>query len=171
MGLLLASIAEFGDPGWEEFWEDLADGGVAVEAGWSEAYYGRFDPESGDRSMVMSYATSPVAELLYADPPVDVPPTAALLDGCFRSVEFAGILAGTDHPVAAALLVDFLLSPTMQEDLPLSMFVFPANETAELPTEFRDWAVSATRPADLAPDLIEANRDDWTERWTDIVLR
>ena len=119
----------------------------------------------------MSYASSPVAELLFADPPVDVPPTEALLDSCFRSIEFAGILAGTDHPEAAALLVDFLLSPTFQEDIPLNMFIFPANSEAELPPEFVEWAPLSDSPFTLAPDVIEANRDAWTEEWTEIVLR
>jgi thiamine transport system substrate-binding protein len=170
MGLLLSSIALYGDPGWEEFWTDLAAGGIAVEAGWSEAYTDRFAPD-GDRAMVMSYATSPVYELLFSEIDRDTPPTAALLDACFRSIEFAGILAGTDHPQASAVLVDFLLSPTMQSDLPLSMFVFPATSTADVPSEFLEHASVPADPFTLAPDEIEENRDRWTERWTDIVLR
>lgn len=171
MGFLLSTIASFGDDGWQDYWSRLAENGVAVTPGWSEAYYGEFIAGGGDRAIVMGYGSSPVAELIFADPPVDAPPTAALLDSCFRSVEFAGILAGTDHPQAAALLVDFLLSPTMQEDLPLSMFVFPANEAADLPAEFIEWAPLAEAPVIMAPDVIEANRDAWTEQWTEIVLR
>lgn len=171
MGLLLSTIATFGEGGWQEYWQELADNGVAVTPGWSEAYYGDFIAGGGDRAIVMSYASSPVAELLFADPPVETPPTEALLDSCFRSIEFAGILAGTDHPEAAALLVDFLLSPTMQEDVPLSMFVFPANSDAVLPPEFDEWAPLAADPLTLAPDEIEANRDAWTAEWTEIVLR
>ena len=171
MGFLLSTIAAFGDGGWQDYWTRLADNGVAVTPGWSEAYYGEFIAGGGDRAIVMSYASSPVAELLFADPPVDVPPTEALLDSCFRSIEFAGILAGTDHPEAAALLVDFLLSPTFQEDIPLNMFIFPANSEAELPPEFVEWAPLSDSPFTLAPDVIEANRDAWTEEWTEIVLR
>ena len=171
MGFLLSTIAAFGDGGWQDYWRQLADNGVAVTPGWSEAYYGEFIAGGGDRAIVMSYASSPVAELLFADPPVDVPPTEALLDSCFRSIEFAGILAGTDHPEAAALLIDFLLSPTFQEDIPLNMFIFPANGDAELPPEFVEWAPLSDSPFTLAPDVIEANRDAWTEEWVEIVLR
>ena len=171
MGFLLSTIAEFGEDGWQDYWAQLADNDLAVQPGWSEAYYGDFIAGGGDRAIVMSYASSPVAELLFADPPVDVPPTEALLDSCFRSIEFAGVLAGTDHPEAAALLVDFLLSPTFQEDIPLNMFIFPANGEAELPPEFVEWAPLADAPYTLAPDVIEANRADWTEEWTEIVLR
>lgn len=171
MGFLLATIAEFGTDGWEDYWRDLATNGVAVTQGWTEAYSGEFVAGGGSRALVMSYASSPVAELLFADPPVSEPPTRALLDSCFRSIEFAGILAGTDHPEAAALLIDFLLSPAVQEDVPLSMFVFPANSDTALPAEFIQWAPLAEAPHTLAPDIIEANRNEWTQRWTEIVLR
>jgi thiamine transport system substrate-binding protein len=171
MGFLLSTIAAFGEDGWQDYWSRLADNGLAVSPGWSEAYYGEFVAGGGDRAIVMSYASSPIAELIFADPPVEAPPTVALLDSCFRSVEFAGILAGTDNPEAASLLVDFLLSPTLQEDIPFNMFVFPANQRAELPPEFVEWAPLSASPLTLAPDVIEANRDDWTEQWTEIVLR
>ena len=171
MGFLLATIAVFGEDGWREYWSELADNGVAVTSGWTEAYYGQFVAGGGDKALVMSYASSPVAELIFADPPVDTPPTEAMLDSCFRSIEFAGVLNGTSHPEAAALLVDFLLSTTFQEDIPLSMFVFPANSDAALPPEFEQWAPLSQTPHTLAPEVIEANRDRWTEEWTEIVLR
>ena len=170
MGFLLSTIAAFGDGGWQDYWTRLADNGVAVTPGWSEAYYGEFIAGGGDRAIVMSYASSPVAELLFADPPVDVPPTEALLDSCFRSIEFAGILAGTDHPEAAALLIDFLLSPTFQEDIPLNMFVYPANDSARLPTELTEFGRLVDDALSIDPAEIEARRDEWTARWTDIVL-
>lgn len=171
MGLLLTTIAVFGEDGWETFWENLVANDVAVTAGWSEAYYEEFAAYGGDRPIVMSYATSPVAELLFAEEPLDSPPTANIADSCFRSIEFTGILAGTDHPEAAALLVDFLASPTFQEDIPLNLFVFPANSEAAVPPEFDQFARLADDPVTLDPASIEANRDAWTQRWTEIVLR
>ncbi len=171
MGFLLASIAAFGEPGWEAYWEDLAANGLKVTAGWTEAYFGEFVAGGGERTIVTSYASSPVAELLFADPPVDVPPTAALLDSCFRSVEFAGVLNGTDNPGAAASLLDFLASPAFQTDIALSMFVYPANQTAQVPEVFIEWGPLSENPLMLAPDEIQANRDRWTQRWTEIVLR
>jgi len=38
---LLATISEYGD-GWEDYWQALADNGLTVTSGWSEAYYGDF---------------------------------------------------------------------------------------------------------------------------------
>jgi thiamine transport system substrate-binding protein len=168
---LLATIAKYGDDGWEDYWASLRDNGVEVTNGWEEAYEESFAGGSGDRSIVTSYASSPVVEVLYADPPVDVAPTGVIADSCFRQVEFAGILRGTDHPEAAAKLVDFLLSPTFQEDIPLNMFVEPANETAVLPDVFVQHRTEIAAPLTLDPAAIEAGRSEWTERWTEIVLR
>ena len=170
LAFLLATIAEFGD-GWEDYWKSLRDNDVVVTAGWEDAYYGEFVSGGGDRPIVISYASSPPAEVIYADPPVDTAPTGVVIDTCFRQVEFAGILAGTTHRAAAEALVDFLLSDTFQEDVPLNMLVFPASTTAGLPPAFVDHVVLPEDPHTLAPADIGANRNAWTERWTEIVLR
>jgi thiamine transport system substrate-binding protein len=170
LAFLLATIAEFGD-GWEDYWRSLRDNDVAVTAGWEDAYYGEFVSGGGDRPIVISYASSPPAEVIYADPPVDTAPTGVITDTCFRQVEFAGILAGTTHRAAAEALIDFLLSDTFQEDIPLNMFVFPASTTADLPQAFIDHVVLPDDPHTLAHADIGANRNAWTERWTEIVLR
>ena len=167
---LLATIATYGD-GWEDYWQLLAEGGVTVESGWEEAYYGQFVAGGGDKALVTSYASSPVAEVIFADPPVTEAPTGVLVDSCFRQVEFAGILEGTEQPEAAAKLIDFLLSPEFQSDIPLNMFMTPANSTVELPPEFLEHGVAVDEPLTLSPAEIEENRSAWTERWTEIVLR
>jgi thiamine transport system substrate-binding protein len=167
---LLATIATYGEDGWEDYWTSLVENDIAVQAGWNEAYYGDYTAGGGDRSIVTSYASSPPAEFLFADPPVDAAPSGSLSEGCFRQIEFAGILDGTDHPAEAAMLIDFMLSTTYQEDVPLNMFVYPANGTAALPAEFVEYGPLVDAPLTLDPELIEANRDDWTSRWNEIVL-
>jgi len=168
---LLATIAKYGEDGWEDYWTRLRDNGVLITNGWEEAYNEVFAGGKGKRSIITSYASSPVVEVLYADPPVDTPPTGVVADACFRQIEFAGILRGTDHPEAAAKLVDFLLSRTFQEDIPLNMFVAPANEKAALPDVFVEHATVIDEPLTLDPATIEAGRERWTERWTELVLR
>ena len=168
---LLATIAAYGEEGWEDYWQQLADGGVTITAGWTEAYSGEFIAGGGDKSIVTSYASSPVAEVLFADPPVEAPPTEVVLDSCFRQVEFAGILSGTENPEAAAKLIDFLLSDTFQADIPLNMFVAPVNGGTEIPEVFTSHAAVPSRTLSLTPAEIEANRADWTARWAEIVLR
>ncbi|MEM7272377.1 MAG: thiamine ABC transporter substrate-binding protein [Actinomycetota bacterium] len=168
---LLATIAKYGEDGWEDYWQQLADGGVTVTSGWTDAYYGEFIAGGGDKAIVTSYASSPVAEVLFAEEPIDTPPTGVLEDSCFRQIEFAGVLAGTEVPDAAGALIDFMLSETFQADIPLNMFVAPANAEVEVPADFAAHAVVVDNPLTLSPAEIEANRSAWTERWAEIVLR
>lgn len=174
LAFLLSTVAAFGEEGgytWRDYWTDLAANDVLVAAGWEDAYYGSFSGGSGggDRPIVVSYASSPPAEVIFADPPVDEAPTAVVLDGCFRQIEFAGILAGTPAPKAARQLIDFMLGLAFQEDIPLNMFVFPANEKAALPDEFVRYTKIPDNPAALAPEEIDANRSRWIEEWTEAV--
>jgi thiamine transport system substrate-binding protein len=171
LAFLLASVAEFGVDGWQAYWEDLAANDIVVQPGWSEAYYGDFTVAGGgDRPLVVSYASSPPAEVIFADPPVDEAPTGVIAESCFGQVEFAGILEGTDEPEAAQQVIDFLLSQELQEDIPLNMFVFPANETADLPPEFVEHTVIPDDPLTLEADVIAENREIWIEEWNEIVV-
>lgn len=171
LALLLATIAKYGEDGWEDYWAGLRDNDVRVTSGWTEAYFGEFIAGGGTVPIVTSYASSPVAEVVFADPRPDAAPTGVITDGCFRQVEFAGVLSGADEPAAARAFIDFMLSPTFQEDIPLSMFVFPVNETATPPADFTDHAVQVDAPLTLDIDRIGEMRDTWTERWVEIVLR
>ncbi|GJM39667.1 MAG: thiamine ABC transporter substrate-binding protein [Acidimicrobiales bacterium] len=168
LAFLLATIAGTAD--WEQFWTDLTANDVEVTAGWEDAYYDSFVAGGGDRSLVVSYASSPPAEVIFADPPVDTAPTGVLLDSCYRQIEFAGVLAGTDQPEAARQLIDFLLTPTFQDDVPLNMFVFPVSDEATLPQAFIDHAQLSDDALSLDPAEIEEHRDEWTDRWVEIVL-
>lgn len=174
LAFLLASIEAFGEDGWEAWWTELRANGVQVVNGWEEAYNSAFSgggASEGTRPLVVSYASSPPAEVLYADPPVDEPPIGVIDASCYRQVEGAGILAGTDHEEEAGKLIDFLLSERVQADVPLSMFVFPARSGVELPDLFVEHAAQPTEVFELPPEDIDANREDWIDRWTDLVLR
>jgi thiamine transport system substrate-binding protein len=174
LAFLLATIAHFGDDGWQRFWQELRANGVLVVDGWEEAYTARFSGaagSSGNRPIVVSYASSPPAEVIFRTPRPEEAPTAVVESSCFRQIELAGILRGARNEAGARKLVDFLLSRRFQEDIPLSMFVFPVNRDAELPPEFERHAVVPETPLELPPEKIEANRDAWIDEWTRIVLR
>jgi thiamine transport system substrate-binding protein len=173
LAFLLASVAAFGEDGWDDWWAQLRDNDVEVVDGWSEAYYGSFSGgggSEGDRPLVVSYASSPPAEVVFAEPPVGEPPTGVMEASCYRQVEFAGVLAGTEHPEEAGQLIDFMLSTTFQEDIPLQMFVFPVNPAATLPDVFVEHAATPAEVLELAPDVISENRETWIGRWTEVVL-
>ncbi len=123
--------------------------------------------------MVVSYGTSPAAEVIFAETPLDDAPTASILgpDTCFRQIEFVGILKGTQHRALAEKFVDFMLSSQFQEDMPMQMFVYPVNPDAKLPEEFIKYAQAPEQPATLLPDEIASNRDQWIQEWTDVVMK
>jgi thiamine transport system substrate-binding protein len=171
LAFLLATIDEFGIDGWQDYWAVLADNGVAVTDGWTEAYYEQFSwAGGGSRPMVVSYGSSPPAEVIFADPPRDDAPTGVIESTCFRQVEFAGILRGTEAPEAARMLLDHLVGERVQSELALNLFVYPANTSIELPEEFVDFAVVPESSRSLDPAEIDANRSDWIDEWTSIVL-
>jgi thiamine transport system substrate-binding protein len=169
LAFLLATIATYGD-GWRDYWTSLTANGVEVIDGWTEAYYERFSWAGGPRPLVVSYASSPPAEVIFADPPRTDAPTSVMSSTCFRQVEFAGVLEGTDSPEEARALVDFLASERFQRELPLTLFVYPADASVELPPEFVEFAVVPESPLTLDPDDIEANRSTWIDEWTAIAL-
>lgn len=172
LAFLLATVAQFGEDGWQQYWTDLRANGVEVVDSWTTAYYERFSGSSGDgpRPLVVSYASSPPAEVIFADPPRDDAPTAVMTETCFRQVEFAGVLAGTDHPAEARRLVDFLASPAFQQEVALNLFVWPARTDVAPPPEFTEFAAPVDTPLTVAPDDIDANREDWVDTWTRLVL-
>lgn len=174
LAFLLATVSRFGEDGYLEYWQQLRGNNVLVAGGWEDAYYGHFTAASkGDRPIVVSYASSPPAEVHFSEKPLKKAPTGAVVspNSAFRQIEFVGILKGTKHEALARKFIDFMLSPLFQEDIPLQMFVFPANASAKLPEVFMKHAVIAEDPATLSPKTIEMKRDQFIENWTNTVLR
>lgn len=169
LAFLLATIAEYGD-GWTDYWERLMANGTRVTAGWSDAYTVDFTAGGGDgdRPIVLSYASSPPFTIPEGG---DEPTTSALLDTCYRQVEYAGVLEGASNPEGAKALIDFLLSPTFQEALPESMYVFPVDTSVELPELWAQWAKVPDEPLTVDPDEVAANRDEWLTTWGEITTR
>lgn len=175
LAFMLATVSAFGEDRWLGFWADLKKNGVKVVEDWNTAYYTEFSGSSGKgpRPIVVSYASSPPAEVIFADPPIDQAPTAAITtpQTCFRQIEMAGILKGTKNRDLAERWIDFMLSVPYQEDLPLNQFVYPLISQAKLPEAFVKWSSVAQEPANLAPEVIAKNRERWMEEWTNEVLR
>lgn len=175
LAFLLATVAHFGPDGYLNYWKSMRDNGVVVVDGWETAYYTNFSASSGrgPQPMVVSYASSPAAEVVFAETPLTESPTASLLgaDTCFRQIEFVGILNGSKNRALAEKFVDFMLDVKFQEDMPLQMFVYPVNKDAGLPEEFVRYAQIPEQPARLDPAEIAANREKWISAWMEVVLR
>ncbi|MEV5388285.1 thiamine ABC transporter substrate-binding protein [Streptomyces sp. NPDC052721] len=177
LGFLLGSAAQFGDGGWQDYWKKLKANGVKVVDGWDQAYYEEFSGSSqgkkagGDRPLVVSYASSPPAEVIYAKKRPATAPTGVATGTCFRQTEFAGLLSNAKNPKGAKAFIDFLVSKEFQEDMPLNMFVYPVLQGAEVPAEFTEYGPAAKDPETMAPGKIAANRDQWVKSWTSLVLK
>ncbi len=177
LAFLMTTVWRFGEIGeytYLDYWRDLKANDVLVTDGWSDAYFGQFTVGSGgqgQRPIVVSYATSPAAEVFFNK--LDAPPSASVNTpgNSFRQIEFVGILANSPHQEAARKLVDFLLSPAFQEDIPQHMWVYPANSKADVGELFKKWAQIPADPVQIAPEDIAAKRESWIEGWTDVMLR
>ena len=173
LAFLFATVARFGDK-WQGYWRKLVANDVKVVDGWEAAYTQQFSGAAGSpgkRPIVVSYSTSPAAEVIFAGKPVTEAPTAAIADGCFRQIEYAGVLRGAHNEQGAHELIDFLLSQRFQAGIPDTMFVYPVRAGVPLSDAFTTYAIQPATPLQLSPEEIEKGRDAWIDEWTQIVVR
>ena len=175
LAFLLTTIGHFGQNGYLDFWIKLRANGVKVVENWETAYYTEFSGSSGQGPypLVVSYASSPPAEVIFAEETPEEAPTGSVIapDTCFRQIEFIGILSNTDNRDLAEAWIDFMLTSTFQEDVPMQMFMFPVNPLAELPAEFIQHAQIAAQPAVVKPNDINKYRETWIQAWSNTMLR
>jgi thiamine transport system substrate-binding protein len=174
LAFMLASIAHFGEADWLTWWQGLKDNQVVIAPDWETAYYTQFSGSSGrgPQPLVVSYASSPAAELYYAESKLSEAPTGSITaEGtCWRQVEFVGILKGTPQRHLAEKFIDFLLSQPFQEDMPLQMFVYPVLPDVSLPPVYSLASQQAAQPASLPPEQIAEKREAWVNAWTELML-
>ena len=173
LAFLLATIGNFGPDNYLDFWRGLVTNNVLVVNDWDTAYYTNFTRWGGDHPIVVSYGSSPPFEVIESTTPDATPQTAVIASNgsCFRQIEFVGILRGTKNRDLAEKWIDFMLSTTFQEDMPLQMYVFPVNSTASLDKTFQKFLAVPQNPAFVSPEDIASNREDWIKAWTEVVLR
>lgn len=170
LAFLLGTIAHFGTNNWQQYWKDLKKNGVKISADWTAAYTVDFSNSGGNYPLVVSYGSSPPAEVFYAGDWTVAPPTGVIESTCFHQTEYVGVMRGTKNPNIAQKLVDYLLAKKFQESMPLSLFVYPVNTEATLPKIFEQSAVRPKNPLTLKPEDIEKNREQWLDAWRAIAL-
>ena len=173
LAFLLTTISRFGEDSYLDYWAGLLENDVLIVNDWDTAYYAEFSPYGGTRPIVVSYGSSPPAEIYFAEETLMEAPTDVITEAesCYRQIEFAGILHGTRQRDLAERWIDFMISVPFQEDLPLNMFVYPVNQNAELPEVFVMHAVVPQSTARMDPSRIAEHREQWIEAWRDLVLR
>jgi thiamine transport system substrate-binding protein len=173
LAFLLATVGHFGTDKYLDYWNSLVANNVTVENDWSTAFYTDYSISGGDKPIVVSYNSDPAFEVLQSTTAEITPRTAVIAsDGsCFTQIEFVGILQGTKNLDLAQKWVDFMLSTTFQEDMPLQMYVFPVNPNAKLDPTIQKYLVIPQNPAYVSPDEIAVNREAWINAWTETVLK
>ncbi|MFC3532923.1 thiamine ABC transporter substrate binding subunit [Vogesella facilis] len=172
LAFLLATIAGKGEAGAFQWWAKLRDNGVKVAKGWSEAYYTDFSRNGGARPIVVSYATSPAAEVFYSKEKLSEAPTANLLlaGGVFQQIEGVAKVKGGKEPQAAQAFVDFLRGNAAQQALPTEMWMYPAVAGVSLDPVFKH----AQQPQAASNPKLAAMQHKtagWVSRWTRVVLK
>jgi thiamine transport system substrate-binding protein len=145
-----------------EYWRNLRDNQVKVASSWEDAYFSDFTRYGGTRPIVLSYASSPAAEVVDG-----VAGSAAVLDECFRQVEYASTLRGAANTAGAAALIEFLVSQSFQASLPEAMYVYPAVEGVAVPEAWAKFALPARSTLGDAQKLSQ-NREKWLKDWSDV---
>ncbi len=166
LAFLLATISAKGD-GWQDYWTRLMANGAKLTAGWSDAYEVDFTAGGGkgDRPIVTSYSSSPPFTIPEGG---SEPTTSALLDTCFRQVEYAGVLKGAKNPRGMERFIDFMLGREFQAALPDNMYVYPVDASVDLPEAWAAHAPVSPDPYVVDPAEITSNRATWLREWRDI---
>ena len=171
---LASTVAYFGETGaytWRDYWADLRRNGVQVTDGWTAAYNKEFSRNGGTRPVVVSYTTSPAAEVFFSEGKLTEPPTVNVLPAgakLFRQVEAAGVLAGAKQPELGRKFIDFMLRDAFQQQIPETMFVYPVVSGIALP-EWWKWAQVEVQASPLQVDA--ATVDRWVREWTETMRR
>jgi len=166
MAFLLATVAKYGEDGWQDYWAKLMDNGAKITSGWTDAYSVDFSggEGKGSRPIVLSYASSPPFTIPEGG---TEPTTSAVLSTCFRQIEYAGIVAGTDIEKGAQAFIDFLSSSEFQKSIPENMYMYPVSDVG-LPELWAKYAPLAPEPLEVDAKTIAEHRDEWLKQWADV---
>ncbi|GAB4400684.1 MAG: thiamine ABC transporter substrate-binding protein [Rhodoferax sp.] len=169
---LLATVAGLGEAAAWAWWGQMRANGLRVAKGWSEAYYTDFSRNKGACPLVVSYATSPAAEVFYAkDKPAESPTASLNLPGgVFRQVEGVGLIQGGAQRDAALAFIDFLRAEPAQQALQTSMWMYPSRAGVARAEVMRH-AAEPTAFETLPAATIAEHGAQWVQRWTQVVLK
>ncbi len=169
---LLATIAGMGEEKAFAWWAKMRANGLKVTKGWSEAYYTEFTRGGGTHPIVVSYATSPAAEVFYSKEKITESPTASLFlkGGVLRQEEGVALVKGGGQRKAAQKFIDFMRSGAVQEALQTSMWMFPVDSKTPRAEVMRH-APEPTAFDSLPAQAIANKGSQWVSRWTQVVLK
>ncbi len=163
MAFLSTTIAVFGEEGYLGYWEQLKANQVKIVSGWEDAYFTEFSGSSGKGKypVVLSYSSSPAFEIRDDGKSQ----TKSIRTDCYRQTEFAGVLANAKNSAGAKALVEFLRGKDFQAALPDAMYVYPIDQSVELPKAWETFAPAALTLVGEELD-VAGNRESWLKAWS-----
>ncbi len=172
LAFYFATLKFFGERKALEFWAGLKTNDVKVAAGWEAAYYSDFSRNGGTRPIVVSYSSSPAAEVFYGDGKTATTANLLLPGSSFLQIEGVAVLRGTKNSDLAHKFIDFMLEPRTQADIPTNMWVYPAIKGIALPDVF-SFAIrpKETQISSFSANIMAVNQQRWIEAWTRVVLQ
>lgn len=156
---LLHTILEFGVDGYLDFWRALKPNILTITGGWFEGY-GLYT--EGEAPVVLSYETSPAYHVEFEG--TDRYRNSFVGGEAYAQIELLGIVRGTERRKAAERMVDFLLSRTVQAEVPFNQFMYPVHPEVSIPESFAD-ARDARVLVGLGHEEVSANLERWISDW------
>ncbi|MDO5746104.1 MAG: thiamine ABC transporter substrate-binding protein [Actinomycetaceae bacterium] len=168
-GFFAATVARYGADGWQDYWKKLKANDVRIVPGWTEAYQEDFTQGGNDGKypIVLSYEGSPAYTV---DEAVTKTTTKALPDTCYQNVEYAGVLTNAKNPKNAQKVIEWLLSQSVQSQIPDNMYMYPVDSSVELPKAYQLAPQSKEASILKGSDVVE-NQEKWVKEWTELVAK
>jgi thiamine transport system substrate-binding protein len=152
LGFLTWTLAVYGS-GWTDYWRRLAPSILTIADGWSSGY-GLYT--EGEAPLVLSYTTSPGYHVEYEG--TERYKAALFAEGHPIQIEVAGLLSAAKNKDNAKRFLDFMLSDSFQEVIPLTNWMYPVTPVS-LPDSFR---TSPKSDKPLRPEPVtEAELNEW----------
>ncbi len=172
LSFLASTVAALGEEAAFDWWAQMRRNGVKVAKGWTEAYYTDFSKNGGKRPLVVSYASSPAAEVFYSKTKLTEAPTVSLnlKGGVFQQVEGVALVKGGAQAEAAGKFIEFLRSAPVQQALQTTLWMLPATPGTPK-AEAMQHAPEPTAFDNPTPEQMAQHSSGWVARWTKVVLK
>jgi len=165
LAFLLWTIHQYGDPGYLDYWRKLLPNVLTITQGWSAAYDLFLAREA---PIVVSFSTDTAYSVIEEG---SARYKVMLLNSQgYRSIYLMGIVKGTKQQGLCKELLDFVLSPEVQERISTTEWMFPANRKTLLPVLFYQNAVFPPDPVMVPSERIGENLDRWLLEWAGIIV-
>ena len=161
--MLLCTKAILDEEDYISFWDNMAENVLTVTPDWSTAYYSMF--MEGEAPIVLSYLTSPAYHIEFDE--TDQYKAVPIKEGYIRQVEGMGLIKGTNSETAAKAFINYMLTDSVQDQIPGTQWMFPVLGNKEnWPEAYQEIIIPTTPEILTVPEEeIKNNFSGWLEEW------